>query len=101
MIRPSAICSFPVQKITAGAGTQSVLFIMGSQTIAVAPKDCPSQNKILPLGRRFEFTVTIGKLITLDQIPNCWGCPVELKVTETGLAKPMLFAKSLADAVSV
>ena len=35
--RPSAICSIPLQKIFAGAGTEDEELVAGSQTIAAAP----------------------------------------------------------------
>src|ERR1700741_2519878 len=101
MIRPSVICSCPEQNISTGAGTESMKFVTGFQVIAVFPKDSPSHNKNLPVGKSTELTATIGKGTIPDHMPNCAGFPaLEFeKVTETGLEFAVLVLKSHAEAV--
>ena len=105
-ICPSDICCIALQKMFAGTGTESNRPVAGSQTIALAPTSWPVDIRILPFGRSAECTDTIGSgvvpdEIVLDHIPDCAGFPgLELeKLTETGLAVPVLFAKSQAEAL--
>src|SRR5438309_759829 len=101
--RPSAICSCPLQKMFAGAGTESTVLVIGFQAIAVEPKDWPSHSRILPVDKSAALTDTSGNGTVPDQTPDCAGLPgLELEnVTDTELAFAVLFAKSQADAVSV
>src|SRR2546428_428737 len=58
MMRPSAICSMPVQKMSDGAGTAVNTLVVGFQTLALtaANDGCPSYMNTLPLGINAAFT---------------------------------------------
>jgi hypothetical protein len=100
-IRPSGICSIPVQKMFVGGGTEWIVLVVGFQTLATVPNmSAPSYIRTLPLGRSTELTETIGKGTVPHHNPNWAGfLGLELeKVTEMGLAFAVLFAMSQADA---
>ena len=72
-----------------------MVFIVGFQTMAVAPKDSPSQNKTLPLGRSAELTVTIGKRNYVpDQTPEIVGLPGGIEGDRNGARKAECYSRS-------
>src|SRR5690349_21953331 len=89
--RPSARAASPVQKMLSADVTELNTPVTGSHTRASLPRNWPSWNSALPLGIRFEWTVTIGKVNGPIHRPVFAGLPADAfeNVTLTTGALPM------------